>query len=383
MEVAQVARRLAEYVVADYPSEADALGGIDPDVVEAAALAHDLGHPPFGHVAEILLDQLIRRERNNSDGFEGNPQSFRVVTKLALRHPDFSGLNLTRATLNAVLKYPWTRAADGGLHERKWGAYSTERAEFDWARRLGDGETKSVEAALMDWADDISYSVHDLDDFYRVGLIPLDRILTDAGERERFLDRVFSRWGSEGQYSGSDSSSDLIDVFDVMTERISYAHALLHETYAGTRQQRADLRSMTASLINRYVNRAVTLNKPSQTNVSPITIVPEFAMEVTILKELNREYVLNNPALATQEYGQRRLIRELFDILANAASDSDFSVFPPPFSERLEDAPELSDRRITRIVADFISGMTERQTVELHQRLTGASLGSILDAPAP
>ena len=105
LEIAQIARRIAERLARDNSEAALALGGIDPDVAEAAALAHDLGHPPFGHIAEELLDDLMCGEQKIRDGFEGNAQSFRIVTKLAVRnlHP---GLDLTRATLNAILKYP-------------------------------------------------------------------------------------------------------------------------------------------------------------------------------------------------------------------------------------------------------------------------------------
>src|SRR5207249_8576918 len=118
----------ARQVLNDTPDKslADALGGLSPDVVEAAALAHDLGHPPFGHIAEKELDKLVR-ERGVSDGFEGNAQSFRVVTALAVRSMESDGLNLTRATLNGVLKYPWFRETSGTKKERKWGAYHTEK----------------------------------------------------------------------------------------------------------------------------------------------------------------------------------------------------------------------------------------------------------------
>lgn len=381
LEVAQVARRLAEYVTKDQPREAEALGGVDPDVVEAAALAHDLGHPPFGHVAEELLDDLVK-DSDNSDGFEGNPQSFRVVTKLSLRHRDFEGLNLTRATLNAILKYPWLRRTDGGLHERKWGAYSSEEPEFNWARKFSDGESRSPEAELMDWADDIAYSVHDLDDFYRAGLIPLDRLLTNADENQRFLDGVLARWTRQGRQDDLDIWDQLTEAFVAMIERIWSAHRHLHRPYSGIREQRADLRSLTASLINRYVTEAVTLSDSDPTAARSTVIAPEYEMEVKILKELTWEYVINNPALATQQYGQSRLVSDLFEILTDAASDSDFSVFPPRFSEHLEET-EASERHIIRTVADYISSMTERQAIELHQRLTGASLGSVLDPFSP
>ncbi len=199
LKVAQVARRIAEYHTnpgtPTSPSLIAALGGIDPDVVEAASLAHDLGHPPFGHIAEEVLDQELRA-RDVNDGFEGNPQSFRIVTVLELRQAKRPGLNLTRATLNAILKYPWHREDGHEKKERKWGAYRSEEGIFRWSRAMNppDDESQSLEATIMDWADDISYSVHDLEDFYRVGLIPLDRLASDSKEIDRFIKRAFERW---------------------------------------------------------------------------------------------------------------------------------------------------------------------------------------------
>lgn len=121
LEVAQVARRIAEKLANEQREEADALGGVDPEVVEAAALAHDLGHPPFGHVAEKTLDKCLTGSRA-PDGYEGNAQSFRIVTKLAFSRKPYPGLNLTRATLNSLLKYPWLREA-AGKRSKKFGAY--------------------------------------------------------------------------------------------------------------------------------------------------------------------------------------------------------------------------------------------------------------------
>ncbi|NJL29795.1 MAG: dNTP triphosphohydrolase [Thermoanaerobaculia bacterium] len=165
-KVAQIGRRLAQKLLKEQPEEARALGEVDPEVVEAAALAHDLGHPPFGHIAERELDELLRKQ-GDMEGFEGNAQSFRILTKLAFVAKQHPGLNLTRATLNATLKYPWRRQT-AGKGQHKWGAYYSERPELEWARQNGPrGETRCVEAELMDWADDITYAVHDLEDFYR------------------------------------------------------------------------------------------------------------------------------------------------------------------------------------------------------------------------
>ena len=235
----------------------------------------------------------------------------------------------------------------------------------------------------MDWADDIAYSVHDLDDFYRVGIIPLDRLLTGSGdERKRFLNGVRARWERDGRQDDLNDWDDMAIAFDELANRILLAHSYLVHPYTGARDQRADLRSLTASLIRRYVvEDAITLRDPAPPIHKSVTITREYELEVKILKQLTWQYVIENPALATQQYGQVRMIEELFEILHDSASDGQFNIFPPRFSERLEE--DYSDRHITRTVADYISGMTERQTIELHQRLTGASPGSISDSLTP
>jgi dGTP triphosphohydrolase len=141
--VAQIGRRIAERLTADEERlrKARGLGGIDPDVVETAALVHDLGHPPYGHAVEQELDHLVSIKHGVHDGYEGNAQSFRIVTKLAMRHRRFPGLNLTRASLNASLKYPWFRAGRGEDERKhnKWGVYKTEHRKFEWARKSHRG----------------------------------------------------------------------------------------------------------------------------------------------------------------------------------------------------------------------------------------------------
>jgi len=122
LQVAQVGRRLAERLLKLHPKEVAASEGVDPDVVEAACLAHDLGHPPFGHIAEEVLNEVAEK----AGGFEGNAQSFRIVTKLAFRSPKYVGLDLSRATLSAILKYPCFRGK-GKARKPKWGSYSTEK----------------------------------------------------------------------------------------------------------------------------------------------------------------------------------------------------------------------------------------------------------------
>src|SRR5262249_15400340 len=136
------------------------------------------------HLAETVLDE----DANAWGGFEGNAQSFRIVNFLALRSDAYRGLNLTRRTLNAILKYPWLQDVGDTKKRKKWGAYATEQKYFDFARAGATADEASLEARIMDWADDVAYAVHDLEDFFRVGLIPLDRLgESDDSERRRFM----------------------------------------------------------------------------------------------------------------------------------------------------------------------------------------------------
>ena len=173
-------------------------------------------------------------------------------------------------------------------------------------------------------------------------------------------------------------------MLDGLFDSMQVAHQPLTRPYSGVREQRASLRSLTASFIRRYITDAISLKQPEESGQSCVTITPEFLIEVKILKQLTWEYVINAPGLTTQQYGQRKLIEDLFEILNDAISKSELGVFPPRFRELLEDTPRSSgsgapSREVSRVISDYISGMTERQAIELHQRLIGASLGSVLD----
>jgi dGTPase len=376
IQVAQVGRRLAEKLLRE--QQVLAAPTIDPDVVEAACLAHDLGHPPFGHIAEKELDRLATATCL-PDGFEGNAQSFRIVTALASASSIAPGLNLTRATLNAVLKYPWLRGEHPKIKD-KWGAYESERPQFNWARELEKVPerklSQSPEAYLMDIADDITYSVHDVDDFYRVGLIPIDRLRIDPRERTRFYDEVFQR--REGKLPADMDSSYLQQAFDGLISRIPQ-----EKPYEGTKRDRGLLRDLTATLIGDFI-RAISI-EAGESEMPRVSMIKERRAEVFMLKQLTWHYVIKNPALASQQQGQRTMVRELFSIFRKAAVDRDdqnLDVFPIRVREDLS-AIQLSGRptwtqEATRVVVDLIASLTEEQAIEMHHRLTGISLGSAL-----
>jgi dGTPase len=377
LKVAQVARRMAEMFL-EQPGgrrKARRWGHISADVVEAAALAHDLGHPPFGHIAEEELNHLVSKD-SGAEGYEGNAQSFRIVTKLCvLREEGERGLELTRATLNATLKYPklWTAGTN------KWGAYRTEIQEFAFARKL-DGEESSrrcIEAQIMDWADDIAYSVHDTEDFYRAGLVPLDRLAVNPKERELFLAAAKRRREEIGRpFSNSDEELQRVmnGLFDSMR---------IKEPYTGTPAQRGHLRRFTSYTIGTFLRGTTLLDGP-RADGEGLEVARVYRTQVALLKELTWCYVINNPSLAALQTGQRKIISTLYGIYRDAVEAGQWTFLPPRFQDDAitranEYGGKLPAGERSRLVADIISSMTDHQATRVFQRMTGISQTSVLD----
>jgi dGTPase len=367
LKVAQVARTLAERFLRDFPSEVDALGGLDPDAAEAAGLAHDLGHPPFGHIAEEELNRLAKNA-GLEDGFEGNAQSFRIVTTTSVSDA-FSGdseesvpvpgLNLTRSTLDGVLKYPWRHGKNPTKLE-KWGAYETERAHFEWAHPAANGTKRSLIAEIMDWSDDVTYAIHDLLDFYRAGLIPLEAIKLGAGpslERDVFLERAFARkpaWvATRTKYEAS---------LDAVLALFPFQST---HRYVGADRDEQELYSFTTRLLTRFTS-AIT---PAEGNV--VDIDDEVRRQVDMLKEFVWAYVILNPDMAVTQIGQRAAVAAVFGHALDAAKEKRHQFFAEPFAARLSTCTD--DAMCARLAADYVAGMTERELLRTHRRLAGLS----------
>jgi dGTPase len=367
MEVAQIAKRLAERLWMRQPELAEKLQ-VSPDVAEAAAWAHDLGHPPFGHNGERVLDEALLELAPGSDGFEGNAQTFRILTRLSIRHHEQPGLNLTRATLNATLKYPWLRAKSGPRRE-KFGAYWADRGAFEWARVGVPGDHRTVEAEIMDIADDIAYSVHDLFDFFRAGLIPMHRIVTSTVEFGAFVDGVKAHYAAKGEEFPL-NDQELDEVYDEV-----FAPFPLEVEFDGSQAQRGRLRSYASQMISRYVTWTVRLTDPGTTGGRTVWIDPKHEKELFMLKQLTAHFVIRRESLRAIQHGQARVLRDSLEVLLDDARLARPRLLPDWARHDLDrgEPPE-------RVVADIVSGLTEAQAYRLHERLTGRAPGSLLDA---
>ncbi len=348
---------------------------MDPDVVEAAALAHDLGHPPFGHLGETTLNKCVREHSEGKlDGYEGNAQAFRIITTLAVKDKEYEkypGLNLTAATLAATLKYPWVWSADpASKGSKKWGAYHSEDADFRFATSLMAGTTRrSLEADIMDWADDLAYSVHDLEDFHRAGMIPWHFLLHDPAEHNALWEQAESLLLKE-QPSTPRPRDTVKRAWDNVRGQLEF----MLRPYRGAADDRASLRVWTSALISDLVGRI----RVDGTNDADITIEveTEALARVSLLKCIVRRYVIESPALAAQQLGQQRLIEGLFKVLLNMLGPNGRrAAFPIRYDHLIEDS---LDSRV-RIVADTIASMTEAEAIAFWNRLTGTSVGSVID----
>ncbi|HEY9723846.1 MAG TPA: dNTP triphosphohydrolase [Oscillatoriaceae cyanobacterium] len=383
VKVAQIARRIAERLERDPREETKEVirrCGLDASVVETAALIHDMGHPPFGHAAEHVLDKLCIASEV-PEGFEGNAQSFRIVTKVATRNAKEQGLNLTKASLNAILKYPWSRGEKGTYEYEKRSFYESEAEEFHRVRELGPATTnRCLEADIMNWADDVAYSVHDVDDFYKAGLVPLDRLLQKGPEQERFISGVIAYWTEKKALEGKPTFDEALQILNGSS--LNWAPEEIREPFVGNRQQRAALNFFASELIGQYVkNFSVEYREGG-----PFISIPEMIIkQVNLLKDIMWYYVFTDSGLASQQYGHAKVITYLFTSFMEASTSKRSSIIPYPFRDYLDElkaegrAGEDEKRLRTRIVVDLIASMTEQQALAMYQRLSGATPGTIMD----
>ncbi|NED99971.1 deoxyguanosinetriphosphate triphosphohydrolase [Phytoactinopolyspora halotolerans] len=346
LEVAQVGRELGKAL------------GCDPDVVDTACLAHDLGHPPFGHNGEDALDTITA----HIGGFEGNAQTLRLLTRLEAKasHPDgrSAGLNLTRASLDAATKYPWRR---GTVHPKKFGVYEDDMAVFTWLRTGAPDQRRCLEAQVMDFADDVAYCVHDVEDAIVGGWLQPWRVLDVQEERQRFAELTRS-W-----YLPDTPLEEILHTLDRLRSSSFWVDA-----YDGRRASLAALKDMTSQLIGRFSAHAQRATHDVYgggrlTRYAADLCVPhQTRLEVGVLKGLAATYVMTARDRAETYGDQRALVEELVDLLRDRAPEGLEPIFRDDWDHAPDDAARL------RVIVDQVASLTDASAYLLHSRLKGA-----------
>jgi dGTPase len=345
LEVAQIAREMGERL------------GCDPDVVDTAGLAHDLGHPPFGHTGEDALDAVAV----SCGGFEGNAQTLRVLTRLEAKVLDArgrsAGLNLTRACLDAVSKYPWHRREG----QRKFGAYADDGEVFDWLRQGAPDARRCLEAQVMDWADDVAYSVHDVEDGIFGGYVRLTPLRADADERAALCADVAATYSAESP----------ADLAEILVELLADPVITPLSDYDGSHRAQAALKRVTSVLTGRFVAAAVTATRqahgdgPLRRYAADLVVPGRVRAQCALLKGMALRYVMRRPGAETLRARQQEILRDLVAALMAAAPAPLDPVFAPLWRAATDDAARL------RVVVDQVASLTDPAAVAWHRRLAG------------
>lgn len=347
LEVAQVGRELAESL------------GLDPDVVDTACLAHDIGHPPFGHNGERALSEWAA----DIGGFEGNAQTLRLLTRLEPKvfgqDGHSFGLNLTRASLDASTKYPWPAAQ--GIPDpsgrMKFGFYDDDTAAFEWLRQGAPDRRRCIEAQVMDLSDDIAYSVHDFEDAIVSGYLDVPALGARVNHDE-LVDSMFAWIGGEFDHD------ELIAAFDRL-DSLDYWLA----NWSGSRVDLARLKNLTSQLIGRFAHEAVHATRHAHERGSLIrfgadVIVPRGTQaEIAVLKGIVAANVMSTNARKPIYLEQRETLTELAESLLATGPDGLDAGFAADWHHAADDAARK------RVVVDQVASLTDQSALAWHQRL--------------
>jgi dGTPase len=344
--------------------------GCDPDLVDAACLAHDLGHPPFGHNGESALAALAADGGAlECGGFEGNAQSLRLLTRLEPKVPG-AGLNLTRATLDAALKYPVVGSGAG-----KYGAYESDRPVFDWIRAGAPPGRPSLEAQVMDWADDVAYSVHDVEDGLHAGLITLKNLRDDSERSGVARIALASYCPGSWNVSAAELETVFAEFMDLPCWRFGFD---------GGPQALAAAKNLTSELVGRFCQAAETAtlaaadpdsprpaaspsspgNPPDLSRYAANLVVPRRQLlECALLKAVAAHYVMTRRGAAAQQARERELIAELAMAIERGAPSTLDPVFLPAWTGA------DGDEARRRVVVDQVASLTDTSAMVWHRRL--------------
>ena len=351
LEVAQVGREMATAL------------GVDPDVVDTACLAHDLGHPPFGHNGERALAEWAE----DFGGFEGNAQTLRILSRIEPKVIDSNniphGLNLTRASLDAACKYPWSRAEGvaelGGNQSIKFGYYEDDIEAFNFLRVGAIDRRKCIEAEVMDFADDVAYSVHDFEDAIVSGFVS-PSVVNDPRSHDELFSKIRTWAGPEL------SLAEIEEAFS----RLSAGSFWLNK-YNSNIADLATLKNLTSSLIGSFVRRTTeyTRSLNDSTNLiryqGSLQVPMEVKAEIAVLKGTVSVFLMTDEKRQPYYAKQREMLQEL----ASAILDSNGEYLDYFFKDSF--AAAKSQAQQYRIVVDQVASLTDVSATKLHTELVG------------
>ncbi|NCU89654.1 MAG: deoxyguanosinetriphosphate triphosphohydrolase [Actinobacteria bacterium] len=340
LECAQVGRELGAAL------------GADPDLMESACLAHDLGHPPYGHNGEEALAKIAE----SVGGFEGNAQSFRLLTRIEAKTVDSDGLsvglNLTRATLDAATKYPWSALENS----RKFGVYEDDQEIFNWVREDAPIGKTCIEAQIMDWSDDVAYSVHDLEDALVTGQIDIAQLRDD-------LSHLFL-------VATQDYLPDMTEI-----EAEAALDALMNlscwpREFDRSHRHLARLKDLTSQLVGRFALAAERETREhfgdgDLVRYSANLLVPRAQrVEVALLKSMAGHYIIRAEKSQERYATQQKVIIDLVQAVREQAPESLESFFLQEWNRA------TSEREKMRVVIDQIASLTDVGAYALHEQFS-------------
>ena len=383
LEVAQIARAIARNLCHEH-TELERC--VTPELAEAVALAHDIGHPPFGHAGEQTLDACMR-EISHKAGlagkdclrFEGNAQTFHILVASEPKSPAYPGLNLTRATLTGVMKYPFERDEDTDKF-----IFTPDIPMAQWTLRDGEGLTKarsgnlharlktSIVCQIMDWADDCAYSVHDIEDALHAQFL-------HPGDFDQacFVRSVFDR------YEATRIDEDVPKLgIEEMKDRLADLKRRIMPADGGgdeRAQRKAALRDILDGLIVAVSLEPIGGSRRADFSWR-LTVSLESRILAVICKAVIWEAVITDPRVAAVNTRGREILKDLFQLLLKEILEKrSVALFPRYYRQTVADGMNRSLDETARALCNFLALMTDMDALRLHALLLGSKTSSIFD----